>query len=209
MRRRVVRELVTVAGVVVILLALVVFNSQVSRGGKKERMEQYRRTVETQRETEGQSLLKWDQMRQTKRANSSSAPIFADDLSALDGKEVTLLGFMAPIDQFQDVSYFMLLPVPIECFFCSAPPMREIMYVELVQGKRADIVNEPVAITGTLTLSREAGSQFFYSIKDAQWAAGEKNTKLTPKNTGSEHRMHQMQQGLSRSGVGTAAPAGS
>jgi hypothetical protein len=120
-------------------------------------------------------------------------PDFADALEARDGQQVNVVGFMSPIDQFRDAEHFMLLPLPIECFFCNAPPRHYVVLVEMAEGTRAQMVNEPVFISGTLELAQTEAPKFFYRIDNASMRGADEGGGLTPMNTPMEHRMDLMQ----------------
>jgi len=77
------------------------------------------------------------------------------------------MGFMTPIDQFREATHFMLLPLPIECYFCQAPPLRDVMLVRMTQGETVNMVEEPVMMSGRLALNADGGEKFFYTLENA------------------------------------------
>jgi hypothetical protein len=83
----------------------------------------------------------------------------------------------------------MLLPVPIECYFCESPPMRDVVYVRMKEGTTADLVNEPILINGVLRLHDAPKSDYFYVIEDAAWGKADESQRLTPKYVPQEHRL--------------------
>lgn len=206
MRKRVAKELGTILGVVLVLAVLAFANSQLTRSDLASQYERIRNAAEALQEKSGEQLMKWDLLHGT-RGTIKSGPTFPDKLTSLDKQTVSLVGFMMPIDQFREASYFMLLPLPIQCFFCAQPPMRDVMLVEMAKGETARVVEEPVIVNGTLNLHPEPGSQYFYSIKDAKWAGATKEGALTTKNMTPEHRMHMLQQMMMKGPAGTAGGA--
>ena len=189
MRRRMVKELGTALGVVVILAVLVFGNLQVKRGGLREEMEAKRAVAEGVQKKSGLSLLSWSLLQKT-RGSAKSGPFFDAELKKFGSQPVNLVGFMAPIDEFKDASYFMLLPVPIGCFFCEAPPLRDVILVEMEEGRKATMVEEPIIVSGTLVLNEAPGSQFFYGIKNANWGSATQEGTLTRKEISIEHQTH-------------------
>ena len=166
MRRRVVRDLGTIIGVVVILAGVVGVNIYMRLGTLQDKFDKIRRAYEQEATDKGTELLSWELLRKTKGSLRSGAK-FDEELLPMAEKAVHLMGFMTPIDQFREATHFMLLPLPIECYFCQAPPLRDVMLVRMVQGETVDLVEEPVLITGRLVLNDGTGDKFFYTLEDA------------------------------------------
>lgn len=180
MRKRLGRELVTVLGIVVILSGVVFFNGQVRRTGDYKRFETMRLAIEQEREQGGLDLLDWNLLRETKGVFSTGAK-FSEDLLAHRDQQVSLIGFMVPLRQFREADKFMLLPVPIECYFCESPQMREVVLVRMGGEQKADMIREPVVISGKFELHEGAGQEFFYTINDAVWGMGKRGSSRTPR----------------------------
>ncbi len=193
MRKRAVREIGTVFGVVIILGGVVLFNGFMRRSSDAEYYERVRQTAEAAQTGQGVPLLRWDLLRKT-TGNMRSGPKFDQDLLGIRDGEVNLIGFMVPLQEFRGVKEFLLLPLPIQCYFCEMPPMRDVMLVQMTPGETTDIVNEPVVVNGILTLNEGAGTKFFYVLKDATRTATEKGGKLTRKNIRPEAIQHMRQQ---------------
>lgn len=193
MRRRVVREIGTAFGVVVILALVVFFNSQLRRGTLKDQMEKVRQNAEEKQAVAGVELLNWDVLRKT-TGSRKSGPKFSDKLLEFKDQRTSLIGFMVPLYEFRQMKEFMVLPVPIECYFCQAPPMRDVMLVQMAADKTADLINEPVLINGQLTLNEGPGTKFFYVMKDVELGPAEKGQKFTRKTVRPEAISHASQQ---------------
>ena len=191
MRRRARRDLVTIIGVVVVLVIIAVANVLMRIDTLKDTMIKMRKAYEAERRKEGVALLDWELLRKT-RGNSRTGARFHETLEPFNAQPVNIVGFMTPIDQFRDVQHFMLLPMPIYCYFCEAPPMRDILLIELEDGTTANLVNEPVLIGGYFGLQGNKGDPFFYSITNAKWNAAVEGMELTPKEIGQEHRLEMM-----------------
>ena len=100
-----------------------------------------------------------------------------------------IIGYQVPNEEFRQMHEFMLLPVPIECYFCESPPMRDVVYVKMKEGTTANLVNEPIMINGTLRLHEAPKSDYFYVIEEAAWGKAEKDQTLTQKEVAPEHRV--------------------
>lgn len=190
MRKRVVRELITVLGIAVILVVLVFANKEMNRYSDVDKYDNMRKMAENKGETSGVEILKWDLLRKTK-GSFRSGPTFAEELKEKDSSLINVFGYIYPIEQFRDMTEFMLLPLPIQCYFCQQPPMRDIMLVTMAKGTTANMVEEPIHINGRLKLFSEPSSKFFYAVTDASWGLGQDIAKFTRKDIPTEHKLHQ------------------
>jgi hypothetical protein len=152
--------------VVVILAGVVGVNVYMRLEGLQAKYDKMRRAYEANATQSGTELLDWGLLRKTK-GSLRSGPTFDEELLPIGGQVVKLIGFMTPIDEFRDVSHFMLLPLPIECYFCQAPPLRDVMLVRMAEGELVNMVEEPVLMSGRLVLNQDSGEKFFYTLEDA------------------------------------------
>ncbi len=189
MRRRAKRDLMTLVGLVVIVASVVGVNGYLRRAGLREHYERMRAVVEAQHRDEGVALIDWSEMRQVSGRRVTGAS-FPESLKEKDGRLVNIVGFMSPIDQFRNVTEFMLLPVPLVCYFCDAPPMRDIIEVKLREP--ANMVNEPVLVGGRLRLHEGERPLFFYTIEDALWNEPV-DEEATERLIDREHRLHHVE----------------
>ncbi len=187
MRKRAKRDLFTLAGVVVVVASIVLVNMYLRREGLRGHYERLRAAFEAKHREQGVALVDWKELHEVTGRRATGAN-FPESLKEKNGRLVNLCGFMSPIDQFKNVTEFMLLPVPMSCYFCDAPPMRDIVRVRL--QKPADMVNEPVLIGGRLELHEGPKQMFFYTIKDAKWNEAVKDEAITQQNIGKDHKVH-------------------
>lgn len=167
MRRRAKRDLFTLLGVVFIVGAVFGVNTYMRLDNLKEIARKARIELEQKYIKRGYELVDWDMLQKTKGTYYTGAK-FPDQLKSLDGELVNLVGFMMPTDQFRNITEFMLLPVPLTCYFCARPPMRDVVQV-LLDTPAKEMVNEPVIVGGTLEVHEGAKQMFFYTIKNAKW----------------------------------------
>ena len=102
---------------------------------------------------------------------------FPDFLQELDGRRVSLVGFMAPFDDLKDMRRCMIVPSYVGCSFCTPPNLSQVVFVS--QGGWEDpdgsfpFIEEASHVSGTFRISREdsdhAGQQlgFLYSLENA------------------------------------------
>jgi hypothetical protein len=188
-RRRVAKEIGTALGIIVILAVVILVNGYMRRGSLSEQMEQVRRQAEASQQDLGVSIFSWDLLRKT-TGTRRAGPTFDKQLAEHNDKPVSLVGFMVNMYELRAMKEFLLLPLPIECYFCQAPPMRDVVLVQMAEDRTADLMREPVLIEGDLKLNEGPGTKFFYVIKNAEVGAGKRGGKLHRKTITQEHVMH-------------------
>ena len=81
-------------------------------------------------------------------ANAAPAPV----VQALDGKKVTIGGYVVPLDfDATEVKEFLLVPFVGACIHVPPPPANQIIYVKSARGLAVKGMFDPVYVTGTLT----------------------------------------------------------
>jgi hypothetical protein len=100
--------------------------------------------------------------------DAKGRPVFLKYLDQLDGKPVTLLGFMQPVRDELEITGFLLLEYPVGCWFCESPEATGLVSVELARGKSVDFRKGLVKVTGTLVLNRTDPEGYFFRLIDAR-----------------------------------------
>jgi hypothetical protein len=95
-------------------------------------------------------------------------PKFADHLDKLDGKTVTVTGYMQPTKDAAAQAEFLLLEYPVGCWFCEQPDPLGLVSVELKAGTTAEYRRGLVKLTGTLALNRDNPEAYLFELKDAR-----------------------------------------
>lgn len=186
MKRRAKRDIGILLGAMVIIGVIGLANGQLNRLSLATEKDKERNMAIAQRVEMGMEILDWNVIRKTKGSLRKGGR-FHPDLQKYNGREVNLMGFMVPGETFRDVTEFMLLPLPIECYFCGIPPERDVMYIELMEGESEDIYDQPVLIIGDLTLNQGPDQQFFYTIDTAVLESGMKGEALKRRRLKLEH----------------------
>lgn len=102
--------------------------------------------------------------------------IFPPELVAEDNKPISIIGFMAPFEEIDNMKRFMLLPSYVGCFFCSPPSFTQVVLVEQHSSgsSKLPFINDPIIVTGTLRLySKDSQhpahkADFIYAVDDAK-----------------------------------------
>ena len=152
LRRRVKRDLTMVAGVVIILIVIVVVNYGSNVAKLASKFEAIRKAVEEKQSSHGVDFLSWKLMRATTGSLRSGGQ-FVPDLVAKDGQQVNIIGFMVPFEQFNHMTEFLVLPLPIQCYFCQIPPARDVMFVKMKEGTDTKLYDNVMLLSGTLRLA--------------------------------------------------------
>ena len=78
-------------------------------------------------------------------------------VSELDGKRVSIGGYVVPLD-FENTSIkeFLLVPFVGACIHVPPPPANQIIYVKAAQGFAVGGANDAVTVTGTMTTAAAA-----------------------------------------------------
>jgi Arc/MetJ-type ribon-helix-helix transcriptional regulator len=95
-------------------------------------------------------------------------PKFLKYLDQLDGKTVTLNGFMQPVRDELAVTGFLMLEYPVGCWFCETPEATGLVNVLLKPGTTVDFKKGLVKVTGTLSLNRTDPETYWFTLRDAR-----------------------------------------
>jgi hypothetical protein len=95
-------------------------------------------------------------------------PSFANYLRDLDGKQVSLTGFMQPLGEELEMGSFMLIEYPVGCWYCEMPEVTGIVFIEMPSNKTATFTRGQVKITGKLSLNASDPENFLYTVRDTR-----------------------------------------
>jgi hypothetical protein len=88
------------------------------------------------------------------------------EVKALDGKTVTLRGFVLPMDGSDRTKHFLLSRNTPVCMYC--PPGQPNEVVEVEASKAIDWTDNMVAVTGKLRLVNDQERAVFFKMENAQ-----------------------------------------
>lgn len=93
-------------------------------------------------------------------------PIFGNDVKALDGKWITLRGYVIPTDGFKSHKEFVFSAFPYNmCFFCGAAGPETV--IEVLASEPIKYSSEAIYIKGILVLNDKDPNKLMYGIKNA------------------------------------------
>ena len=94
-------------------------------------------------------------------------PVFSDLLKNKEGTQVTLEGFIIPLQQDTEQDYFVLSRFPYQsCFFCGAAGPETV--VEVYSDRGVSYTDERVRVTGTLKLNQDNPLHLFYLLEQCE-----------------------------------------
>ncbi len=103
-----------------------------------------------------------------KDGQTNYTPHFPERLTRLNGKTVTIKGYMVPIEPGRRHNVFLLSVLPVyQCMFCGQngiPPMVEIT---LAKGEKLLFSENPIAIKGTVFLNGKDESRAEIQLREA------------------------------------------
>ena len=94
-------------------------------------------------------------------------PIFSNEIQKLEGKEVTIKGFIIPVEGYKSHKDFILSAYPYSmCFFCGGAGPETVM--EVKAKNPVAFTADPVTIKGTLHLNSNDINKLMYSLSNAE-----------------------------------------
>lgn len=93
-------------------------------------------------------------------------PEFSATLEALHGKEISIKGFMLPIEPENDI--YLLSQNPLSsCFFCGGGGPESVIELNLKPGHPTFRMDQVVTIRGTLRLNKDDFEHMMYILDEA------------------------------------------
>ncbi len=94
-------------------------------------------------------------------------PVFSDKIHALNGKEVTVKGFIIPVEGYKSHKEFIFSAFPYSmCFFCGGAGPESVMEVESLDP--VEYTTESITITGILKVNKDDVNKLMYALTDAK-----------------------------------------
>ena len=94
-------------------------------------------------------------------------PVFSQDIKKLEGKEVTIKGYIIPIEGYKSHQEFIFSAFPYNmCFFCGGAGPETVM--EVFANEPIEYTAEPVMIRGKLALNATDVNRLMYSLSEVE-----------------------------------------
>jgi hypothetical protein len=116
---------------------------------------------------QGVNVLPWSVLTET-TLDRLYRPTFPRYLKDLDGKKVSLQGYVQPLGDDPELTTFLLIEYPVGCWYCEQPEMTAIVQVELPEGKSLHYTRDPIRVRGRLVLNARDPENFLYTLRLAE-----------------------------------------
>ena len=94
-------------------------------------------------------------------------PVFSEEIKALEGKEITIKGYIIPVEGYKSHKEFILSAFPYNmCFFCGGAGPETVM--EVYSKEPVEYTAEQVVIRGKLELNSSDINRLMYALNDAE-----------------------------------------
>lgn len=94
-------------------------------------------------------------------------PVFASEVKKLDGKEITLRGYIIPVEGYRSHTEFIFSAFPYNmCFFCGGAGPETVMEVKSVTPVK--YTTEPITLKGILHLNDSDVNRLMYGLEQAK-----------------------------------------
>lgn len=94
-------------------------------------------------------------------------PVFTDGVRALDGKTVSLPGYIVPFENGIRSDHFMFSSLPLNaCFFCGVGGPETVVEVFLTEV--ITYTDKPVEVKGVLRINDTDPDQMIYTLENAE-----------------------------------------
>ncbi|MEM6344383.1 MAG: hypothetical protein AAF927_10910 [Bacteroidota bacterium] len=97
------------------------------------------------------------------------APVFSEEVNALDKKEVLIEGFVIPLDQKGKMVALSFNPYA-SCFFCGEASPASVISLYLKNTRKRYKIDDFVQFRGVLHLNHDNPDEFYYILRNAEEA---------------------------------------
>ncbi len=94
-------------------------------------------------------------------------PVFSEEVKALDGKEITIKGYIIPVEGYKSHKEFVFSAYPYNmCFFCGGAGPETVMEVTATEGIKFQA--DPITLKGILQTNSGDINRLIYSMTKAE-----------------------------------------
>jgi len=94
-------------------------------------------------------------------------PVFSQAVKDLEGKEITIRGYIIPVEGYKSHNEFIFSAYPYNmCFFCGGAGPETVM--EVVAKEPIEYTAEAITIRGKLTTNEDDINRLLYALTDVE-----------------------------------------
>jgi hypothetical protein len=94
-------------------------------------------------------------------------PVFSPEVQKLDGKTITIRGYIIPVEGYKSHKEFIFSAYPYSmCFFCGGAGPETVM--EIKAKSPVPFTAEPITIKGVLSLNATDINRLMYALSDVE-----------------------------------------
>lgn len=94
-------------------------------------------------------------------------PVFSEEVKSLEGQEITVKGYIIPVEGYKNHTEFIFSAFPYNmCFFCGGAGPETVMEVEAVE--EVAFTAEQIEIRGILRLNNEDINKLMYRLEEVR-----------------------------------------
>jgi len=101
-------------------------------------------------------------------------PVFSEEIKAMEGEEVTIRGYIIPVEGYKSHKEFIFSAYPYSmCFFCGGAGPETVM--EVYSSEEVEYSAEQVTLKGKLELNADDINRLMYALNDAVIVEGDED----------------------------------
>lgn len=110
--------------------------------------------------------LKWETLKTLTFDEKTKKTVIPPDLKKAIQKDVTIQGFMMPLDyESKEIAEFLLMPYIPSCMHIPPPPPSQLIHVKMKKNSKVSPSFEPIEVTGKLTIQANKELESSYQME--------------------------------------------
>lgn len=110
--------------------------------------------------------VQWETLKSLDYDTKTKKNVIKPDLQKILGKEISIKGFMMPLDyEAKEVVEFLFMPYVPACMHVPPPPANQLVLVKMKKGAKIKPSFYPIELTGTLVVEANADLESSYKME--------------------------------------------
>lgn len=132
--------------------------------------------------------ISWETLKALDKDSKTKKPIIPDHLKKAISSEVTLKGFMMPLDyESKEITEFLFMPYVPSCMHVPPPPANQLILVKMKKSAKIKPSMYPLELTGKLTIEDNAELESSYKMDGSKVAELKSYTPPPPPTPAGAH----------------------